>query len=382
VGLDAVARQGPCPSDFVSVIMLRIHISIAVLCTILQLALAARALSRSGTESPVITPSNRGDATQQFSLVASQALTNLSTQMSQFQRMVSTRSSQLQAELQGEETTNDEIEEANTRIQAANMKLEADNHALERRARALANTNKKLGSSLHSLEGQLQIARSMAMAVDSFASKDTSKEADDSVGIDTALIAISTETETMTERTRFLVQQEKLSVGNLQHSFDSAVANVKQLNKQLVEAQKQLNTTHVQLVARRGRLMKLLAKLQATHNRMQRRSQKLGSFLRQLAGIAAHSKGVSQEAAQPKPQTATDEQAAAQQPPKLAESPQQQQQQHQHQQQPAKPRPTPQLRSTSVALQVGHKGKKKKKTQAESENDDLMFDSVLNQLHR
>jgi len=380
--------------------MLRIFIIAVVLSTAAKSTLA---VARADSESSVNAINNRGDASRQFSLLANQALTNLSTQMAQFQRMISVRSSQLQNDLQGKETANDEIEEANTRIQASNMKLEADNHALERRARALANANKKLRNDLNNLEDQLQTARSLAAAVDSFASKDTSKEAEEGSGVDTALLAISAETEALAEGTRSLVQQEKLSVSNLQHSYEGAVVTVKQHQTQLLEAQAHLNTTHTQLVARRGHLMKLLAKLQAAHNHMQRRAQKLGAFLRQLAGIAAHPQVVpkpqvqqgapSTKGAQAKAedasaeasgdeQAATDQQTAAQRPQTVAEPPQPQQQQPQ-QQAPAKPRSAPRQQSTNAALQVGHKHKQKLKAKAESDqNASLLFDSVLNQLHR
>mmetsp|Transcript_52127 Transcript_52127/g.138394 ORF Transcript_52127/g.138394 Transcript_52127/m.138394 type:complete len:453 (-) Transcript_52127:122-1480(-) len=250
----------------------------------------------------------------QFSATASQAMENLSRQLAQFQRMVAARSSQFQSELQEQDRGNRAQEAANRRIQASNSDLEAENHALERRARALVNSNKQLRRELKGLDLQLHTAQSLAAAVDAFTAKDDTahKNGDEDYGdgldLKMALVSVSasassraeaeagvtTESRSLADGAKDLVQQERLSVTSLQQSFEAAAARGRAQQAQLLQDQKKLNATHDALLVRRGRLEKLGARLQAAHDHMRARAQRLGAFLQQLAGIANPGPGAAQ----------------------------------------------------------------------------------------
>jgi len=101
-------------------------------------------------------------AQEEFSVVADQALQNLSTQFSQFRNILASRSTQLTEALQREERTNHAVEDANVQISKAIYGLKHDNQGLRGKAKILIAQNEQLRGELRSLQSRLQAAEAFA----------------------------------------------------------------------------------------------------------------------------------------------------------------------------------------------------------------------------
>jgi len=101
-------------------------------------------------------------APEDFAVVASEALTNLSSQFKQFRSTIAAHTSQLAVALRDQDAGIHAIEAANTRITVELDALRESNAGLRKRAKALITGNNHLRTELLSLQQKLRVAATFA----------------------------------------------------------------------------------------------------------------------------------------------------------------------------------------------------------------------------